>query len=144
MGPMTLSYTGTATITESDPTQRRAVMQARGNEQRGQGTAQATMTMQVHDHDGSSRVVIHSDILVTGRVAQMGRGIMIDIAGRMIDEMARALEETLTRDASHRQAVAAAEATSTPPPEAPDSVRAKQPSVVDLARAALRGRRRRH
>jgi uncharacterized protein len=143
MGPMALTYSGTASITDIDAAARRAVMRARGNEQRGQGTAQATVTMQVFEQEKASRVTLHTDILVTGRVAQMGRGIMIDIAGRMIDEMARALEETLTRDASHRQAVTDAEASQASPPPPPEAVRAKQPSVVDLAMAAIRGRRRR-
>jgi carbon monoxide dehydrogenase subunit G len=85
MGPLTLSYKG------SDA--RRAIMHAKAAEQRGQGQAQAKMTMHVEPTDaGGSDVTVESDILVTGRVAQMGRGIMEDVARRMMGDMARCIE----------------------------------------------------
>jgi|tagenome__1003787_1003787.scaffolds.fasta_scaffold19651789_2 carbon monoxide dehydrogenase subunit G len=95
LGPMALTYKGTAEITEADPAARRAVLRAKGADQKGQGTAQALMTMVVTPEGSGSHVAMSSDILVSGRVAQMGRGIMQDVAGRMIGEMARALEATL-------------------------------------------------
>lgn len=95
MGPMSLTYKGTAEIAEADPAARRAVLKAKGADQRGQGTAQALMTMSVTPEGEGSKVAMSSDILVSGRVAQMGRGIMQDVATRMIGEMAKALEATL-------------------------------------------------
>ena len=95
MGPMSLTYKGTAEIVEADPVARRAVLKAKGADQKGQGTAQALMTMTVEPDGDGSRVNISSDILVSGRVAQMGRGIMENVATRMIGEMAKALEATL-------------------------------------------------
>jgi carbon monoxide dehydrogenase subunit G len=95
MGPMSLTYKGTAEIIEADPAARRAVLKAKGADQKGQGTAQALMSMAVEPDGAGSRVRMSSDILVSGRVAQMGRGIMQDVATRMIGEMAKALEATL-------------------------------------------------
>ena len=95
LGPMSLTYKGTAEIAEADPEARKAVLRAKGADQKGQGTAQALMSMQVEPEGAGSRVKMSSDILVSGRVAQMGRGIMQDVAGRMIGEMAKALEATL-------------------------------------------------
>ena len=95
MGPMSLTYKGTAEIIEADPAARRAVLKAKGADHKGQGTAQALMSMAVEPDGDGSRVKMSSDILVSGRVAQMGRGIMENVATRMIDEMAKALEATL-------------------------------------------------
>jgi carbon monoxide dehydrogenase subunit G len=97
MGPMSMGYKGSVAITEQDDEARRAVMAAKGAEQRGQGNAQATLTMEVTDLGSEgSKVKVSSDILVTGRVAQMGRGIMQDVATRMIGEMAKNMEAMLT------------------------------------------------
>ena len=100
MGPMSLSYKGQIEIVEQDDATRTAVMRAKATEAKGQGTAQATLTMRIDDDgDGQSHVHVGSDILVTGRVAQMGRGIMTDVAGKMIGEMAKAMEATLVATA---------------------------------------------
>jgi uncharacterized protein len=74
---------------------RSAKLRCKGSDQKGQGTAQALMGMAVQPEGDGSRVKMTSDILVSGRVAQMGRGIMQDVAGRMIGEMAKCLEATL-------------------------------------------------
>ena len=91
-----MGYKGSVAIAEQDDEARRAVLQAKGAEQRGQGNAQATMTMEITDLGAEgSRVKVSSDILVTGRVAQMGRGIMQDVATRMMGEMAQCMEATI-------------------------------------------------
>lgn len=134
MGPMSLNYKGIIEIIERDDANRTAVMRAKATEQRGQGTAQATLTMAISDGpDDASHVKVGSDILVTGRVAQMGRGIMTDVAGKMIGEMAKAMEATLVATA---EAKARGEA---PPP----SVAAEAPSAAgiaaDVAKSKIKG-----
>jgi carbon monoxide dehydrogenase subunit G len=131
MGPMTLTYKGLIEIVEQDDAARTAVMRAKATEAKGQGTAQATLSMAVEDAgDGSSHVKVGSDILVTGRVAQMGRGIMTDVAGKMIGEMAKAMEATLIAGA------AAKERGEAPPP----AVTADAPSAVGLAADITKGK----
>lgn len=134
MGPMSLTYKGIIEIIERDDTSRTAVMRAKATEQRGQGTAQATLTMAISEGpNDSSHVKVGSDILVTGRVAQMGRGIMTDVAGKMIGEMAKAMEATLVATA---EAKARGEA---PPPP----VAAEAPSAAgiaaDVAKSKIKG-----
>jgi carbon monoxide dehydrogenase subunit G len=93
MGPMSMGYKGSVAVAEQDDEARRAVLSAKGAEQRGQGNAQAKMTMEITDLGvEGSRVKVSSDIMVTGRVAQMGRGIMEDVARRMMGDMARCIE----------------------------------------------------
>jgi carbon monoxide dehydrogenase subunit G len=118
-GPLALSYKGVAELTERDPVERTAVLRARGSEQKGQGTAQALLTMHVTPEGEGSHVEVTSDILVTGRVAQMGRGIMQDVTTRMIGEMAKALQATLKEAAEARAAGA----------EPPPAVAAETPGV---------------
>lgn len=118
IGPMTMSYLGSVRIDETDPVARHARLRARAKEQRGSGTAEATMTMRVDERDGgTSLVTVRSEMLVTGRVAQMGRGIINDVAGRMITDMATAVEQTLeVREA---------------PPAEPDTAREPAPVAQD-------------
>jgi carbon monoxide dehydrogenase subunit G len=70
-------------------------MLAKGAEARGQGTAQATLNMAVTEREGGSHVTVAADMLVTGRVAQMGRGVMQDVARRMMGQMSQNMESLL-------------------------------------------------
>jgi carbon monoxide dehydrogenase subunit G len=131
MGPMSLTYKGVIEIVEQDDAAKTAVMRAKATEAKGQGTAQATLTMNISDAgNGKTNVKVGSDILVTGRVAQMGRGIMTDVAGKMVGEMAKAMEATLVAGA---EAKARGEA----PPE---SVAAEAPSAVGIAADITKGK----
>ena len=97
LGPVKMTYRGTVSITEHDDDARSAKMLAKGAEARGQGTAQAVLSMAVSELEGGrSHVTVSTDMLVTGRVAQMGHGIMKDVAGRMIAQMAANMERVLT------------------------------------------------
>ena len=104
LGPVKMKYKGTIAIVESDPEARTASMLAKGAEERGQGTAQATLNMAV----SAARRRLARDgrrptCSITGRVAQMGRGVMQDVARRMIDQMAQNMEALLTGGEPARQ-----------------------------------------
>jgi carbon monoxide dehydrogenase subunit G len=110
LGPVSMTYRGSVAVEEHDDAERTAKLRAKANEARGQGTAQATMLMGVVPaDDGTSNVSVSTDLLVSGRVAQMGQGIMQDVATRMIGEMAKNMEAMLTTGTA---------------PEASDSVKA--------------------
>ena len=97
LGPVKMSYAGVVSIVEHDDANRTAAMRARGSEARGQGNVDATMHMAVAaGAAGGSHVDVATDMQVTGRVAQMGQGIMQDVAERMIGDMARNMEAVLT------------------------------------------------
>lgn len=96
VGPVKMSYAGVVLIAEHDDQLRTAAMRARGAEARGQGNVDATMRMAVVERaGGGSHVDVTTEMQVTGRVAQMGQGIMQDVAARMIGEMARNMEALL-------------------------------------------------
>jgi len=103
---MRMTYRGTVRITERDDDARRAVLSADVREQRGQGAAAATMTMTVAADGSGSAVETVTEVNMTGRAAQMGRGVIDDVAARLVDEMATciaarlALAETGEADAS--------------------------------------------
>src|SRR4028119_2481113 len=96
IGPITVSYKGTVKFEETDETAHRAVLQATGREARGQGTASATIVSTLREGgDGSTRVNVETDMMLTGRVAQFGRGLAQDVAKRMLDDFAVCLEREI-------------------------------------------------
>jgi uncharacterized protein len=88
VGPMQMNYRGKVRISEQDDTARRAVLVADVREQRGQGSAKATMTMAVAGGGAGSTVETVTDVRLTGRAAQMGRGMVDDVAKRLVADMA--------------------------------------------------------
>jgi carbon monoxide dehydrogenase subunit G len=137
LGMVTLSYAGSIDIADVDRGQRTAVMRAKGRDRRGQGTANATMALAVAPSGDGSNVSIQSDIDVTGRVAQMGRGIMADVAERMIKDMAKSLEATFA--ASQPPDPAGAPSPSPAPPAPP----AKAPNGLAIMATVIWKRLRR-
>ena len=96
VGPMSVAYVGRVEIVDSDASARRAVLHVVAAEKRGQGRADATVTLTVADiGDERSRMVSDADVRVTGRVAQMGHGLMQDVATELFNEMAATMERTL-------------------------------------------------
>ncbi len=97
IGPITVSYKGTVKFEETDESAHRAVLQATGREARGQGTASATIVSTLREEgDGGTRVNVETDLMLTGRVAQFGRGLAQDVAKRMLDEFAACLEQEIS------------------------------------------------
>ena len=92
LGPMRMLYEGTVRIAEQDPGARSAVLQAQANESRGQGSAEARMTMRVGEADsGGSSVAVETDLALSGRAQQVGKGMVQDVAERLVGEMAKSL-----------------------------------------------------
>ncbi|MDQ6636748.1 MAG: SRPBCC family protein [Candidatus Dormibacteraeota bacterium] len=87
VGPITVSYNGTARLIEQDEASRTAKIQAEGKETTGSGSARATATMTVLEVPGGSLVKLMSDFNVAGRVANFGRGIMEDVSRRLVGQM---------------------------------------------------------
>ncbi len=96
VGPVTVRYDGVMTVLEVDRQARRLVMRGEGRDPQGAGTASATITMSVaEDPQGGSIGTIESDVAITGRVAQFGRGLMQDVADRLLTQFASCLQQTL-------------------------------------------------
>lgn len=93
LGPMRMTYKGTVRIAESDDAAHRAVLAADVREQRGQGTAKATMRMAVEAGRAGSVVATETDVRLTGRAAQMGRGVVEDVAGKLVEDLSRCVAQ---------------------------------------------------
>jgi len=96
IGPITVSYKGTVKFEETDEKDHRAVLQATGREARGQGTASATIVSTLREEGDGTRVTVETDLMLTGRVAQFGRGLAQDVAQRMLDQFATCLEQEIS------------------------------------------------
>jgi uncharacterized protein len=92
LGPMRFTYDGTVRVAERDDDARRAVLQGAAKETRGQGGARATIAMTVAPDGSGSAVATVADVELSGRAAQMGRGVVEDVARRMIADMVACLE----------------------------------------------------
>jgi carbon monoxide dehydrogenase subunit G len=96
VGPVSLTYAGTARFTEQDEQARSVTLEASGKETRGSGTATATVHSTLQgEGDGRTRVVVHTTMSVTGRPAQFGRGVMAEVGGRIIERFATNLAAQL-------------------------------------------------
>jgi uncharacterized protein len=124
VGPITVSYKGVATYQEKDVSAQRLVLRAEGKETRGNGTAAATVTAQLKDAGDSTHVAITTDLAISGKAAQFGRGVLADVSGNLIAQFARSLEaELLGRSPSTATTAPTAESAAvTAQPTAEDSV----------------------
>ena len=95
VGPITVAYAGKASFLEKDATAHRAVVEAKGRETRGSGTAAATVTASMADEGGSTRVTVVTDLAITGRPAQFGRGVLNDVGNKLIGQFADCLASTI-------------------------------------------------
>jgi carbon monoxide dehydrogenase subunit G len=136
LGPIRAIYDGTVQISEQEEAVRRAVLVASARELRGQGSARAVVSMGVHEDDtGSSVVSTVAEVDLTGRAAQMGSGIVGDVASRMMQDMARCLS---ARFAAPQPGLAAG-----PEPEGATTVSAGRMVLSVLLRRLARLFRRR-
>jgi carbon monoxide dehydrogenase subunit G len=95
LGPVTQKYNGTVSFEETDEESRRAVLKADGKDARGQGTASATITSTLSEEDGGTKVHVETDMHLTGRAAQFGRGVQQEVATKLINQFADCLEKEI-------------------------------------------------
>jgi carbon monoxide dehydrogenase subunit G len=92
VGPITAQYKGMAQFVERDEAAHRAVLRAQGRDTRGQGNATATITATLRPAGEGTTVSIATDLQITGRVAQLGRGVLNDVSAKLLGEFAERLE----------------------------------------------------
>jgi carbon monoxide dehydrogenase subunit G len=95
LGPINLTYQGKASFIEKDEAAHRAVIDARGKDQRGNGTAAATVTANLKAEGSITRVDVLTDLNITGRPAQFGRGVMTDVGNKLLGQFADKLAAQL-------------------------------------------------
>jgi carbon monoxide dehydrogenase subunit G len=112
LGPINLTYQGKGSFVEKDEAAHKAVIDARGKDQRGNGTAAATITANLASEGTSTRVDVITDLNITGRPAQFGRGVMTDVGNKLLgqfaDKLAAQLGEGDAEGDAGRTAAAAA------------------------------------
>lgn len=111
LGPISMTFKGDGELVEKDPASRRAVIEARGRDAKGNGGAQATVTASLDEHDGVTDVHVVTDLNVTGKAAQFGGGVMKDVSNRMLAQFADNLSQLI--QSGEGPAVSGGTATST-------------------------------
>jgi carbon monoxide dehydrogenase subunit G len=125
VGPITAQYKGAAKIIEADEAARRIVLKGEGRDTRGQGNASATVTVLLAPDGDGTQVSVDTDLNVTGKVAQFGRGVMADVSSKLLGQFVTCLESNVlggngaSASNSSETAPAAAAAAATPASEPP-------------------------
>ncbi len=130
LGPIALQYNGSGTFVEKDEAAHRFVVDAKGKDKRGNGTAGAKVTVTMTDAaGGATDVSVETDLAITGKPAQFGRGVMQDVSDKLLGQFVACLEQRLAapepepEPAAPEASVAApqpgAHAAAPPPPPTP-------------------------
>jgi carbon monoxide dehydrogenase subunit G len=86
LGPISMIYNGTGRFVERDETNHRAVIEAKGKDKRGNGTAGATVVAQLAPDGTGTAVEVSTDLAITGKPAQFGRGVMQDVSDKLLGQ----------------------------------------------------------
>ena len=95
LGPINLTYGGQARFVELDEEGGVAVIDAQGKETRGTGTAKAMITCRLVDRGASTDIEVDTDLNITGKPAQFGRGVLADVSAKLVDQFAACLSEEI-------------------------------------------------
>ena len=120
VGPVTAQYKGKATFVEQNEAEGKVVIKGDGRDSRGAGNASALITATLHEIDAANtRVDVHTDLSITGKVAQFGRGVMADVSGKLMGQFAENLQALLENEPDvAAQATDGGEASATSAPDA--------------------------
>jgi carbon monoxide dehydrogenase subunit G len=103
IGPVALLYKGTGTFVEKDEAARKVVLEANAKDSRGNGTAKATITMTLAEDGDKTTGTVLTDLAVTGKPAQFGRGMLSDVGGKIIQQFSSCLSDKLSGPAPEPQ-----------------------------------------
>jgi carbon monoxide dehydrogenase subunit G len=92
VGPITAQYKGSARLAEIDEANRRIVIDASGRDTRGQGNAKATIVVTMTSEGGGTKVDVATDLSITGKVAQFGRGVLVDVSSKLMGQFVENVE----------------------------------------------------
>ena len=93
LGPIAMVYSGTGTFLEKDEAARKFVIDAKGKDKRGNGTAGAHVTLTMAEVAEGTEVTVVTDLAITGKPAQFGRGVMQDVSDKLLGQFVACLEE---------------------------------------------------
>ena len=136
VGPVTAEYKGTAEFVEKDDVAHKAVINGKGRDSRGAGNAQALITAEMEQVGDQTRVDIVTDLKISGKVAQFGRGVMQDVSEKLLGQFADCLAAKLGDGEAAEEEVAETRSTAattiSPPPISAPASGADDEEVLDL------------
>ncbi len=99
VGPVVSQYAGTATFAAKDDAAHRAVIDAKGKDSRGSGNASALITAQLRaDGDSHTVVTVETDLTISGKIAQLGGGMIKEVSTKLLGQFVQCLEQRLATD----------------------------------------------
>ncbi len=98
LGAITAQYKGSVHFAEVDDAAHRMVLSAKGRETRGQGNASAEVVVTMVETGGGTEIAIDTDLTISGKIAQFGRGVLVDVSSKLLGEFSRCLEELVGGD----------------------------------------------
>ncbi len=149
LGPIALVYNGSGTFVEKDDAAHTFKVDANGKDKRGNGTAGAKVSLAMTDRaDGGTDVEVLTDLAITGKPAQFGRGVMQDVSDKLLGQFVSCLEDRLTADPEPEpepppeptpigDAASATPRAAAPPPRPTPPARPEQDNALDLGAAVL-------
>jgi carbon monoxide dehydrogenase subunit G len=139
LGPIALVYNGTGTFTEKDEATHRMVVDAKGKDKRGNGTAGAAVVMTMTEAGTSTDIEVVTDLAITGKPAQFGRGVMQDVSDKLLGQFVACLEQRFDgaggAEADVPEAAAVAEVPEVPAAPVPPAAE-PDPTLTDEAAPA--------
>ena len=139
VGPITAQYKGKATFVEKDDAAHKAVLRAEGRDTRGQGNANATITATLEPADDGTRVKVVTDLSITGRAAQFGRGVMADVSTKLLGQFVDCLEKNVLGGKAAVEAAPVAEEIVAEEIVAEETAAEEAPAEVGATRSAAAG-----
>ena len=137
VGPISAQYKGTAKLAEVDEANRRIVIDASGRDTRGQGNAKATIVVAMAEDNGGTLVDVATDLSITGKVAQFGRGVLADVSSKLMKQFVENLErDVLSGSSGSAVESASAEAPTREVDEGPRRIESAPAEPVDLLEVA--------
>jgi carbon monoxide dehydrogenase subunit G len=107
VGPIQVTYAGSAKFVDRDEANHRVTIDAKGKEARGSGTAAASIVTQLYDEGESTRVTVTTDLAITGKPAQFGRGVMVEVGNKLLGLFADCLAEEISGEGAGASGAAA-------------------------------------
>ncbi|HEX6358031.1 SRPBCC family protein [Actinophytocola sp.] len=104
LGPISLLYKGSGEFLTKDESSRTVVMKASGKDARGNGTASATVTVKLTADGAATNGEVETDLSITGKPAQFGRGLIAEVGGKILDTFATCLASKLAPETTPAQA----------------------------------------
>ncbi|MEY2402721.1 MAG: uncharacterized protein QOD38_272 [Acidimicrobiaceae bacterium] len=138
VGPITAQYKGTATFVEKDEDNLRATLRAEGRDTRGQGNANATITAKLTPDGDGTKVIVVTELTVTGKVAQFGRGVMADVSAKLLGQFVECLETKVLAEQQTDQAIGVPEGSVLGSDPAPTDAPVVTPTPAAVPSAARR------